>query len=253
MSVMAGNEFPGTDQLNRLLPSAACNQLGKRIRFVDSAILPGAQYEEHIYATGEVSTRVGSWHDLFNALVWTRFPLLKSAMNASHHAAMSQSSKAGRGSQRDALTLFDECGVIVAAIESEPLEALSHRDWSTAFAGGADQWNMKFRVVVAGHAMMEKFLQPYKSMTANALLVKVPERLFKQPRQELRSFLDSSLAGRLLGGRLLKTPAELSPLPMMGIPGWWHQGKQDERFYSDQQVFRPAPENFNLAPVICLV
>jgi len=38
-------------------------------------------YELHIAQTGEVETRPGNWHDLFNALAWVAFPRRKAAIN----------------------------------------------------------------------------------------------------------------------------------------------------------------------------
>jgi hypothetical protein len=51
----------------------------------------------------------------------------------------------------------------------------------------------------------------------------------------------------MLAGRLLTQPADLSPLPLSGIPGWWPFEPQDESVYDDQQVFRPPPAD--LEPV----
>ena len=64
-----------------------------------------------------------------------------------------------------------------------------------------------------------------------------------------RKFLGYS--GALAGSALLtgvgalsaraadRAPADLAPLPLMGIPGWWTSGDQDDRFYADRAVFRP--------------
>jgi hypothetical protein len=252
VSKLPEGEFPCVEELNRLLPPEARNQCGQQIRLVSSEHIPAVQYEQHIYATGEVSTRAGSWHDLFNAMMWMRFPRLKSAMNAVHHAAMGQSSDAGRGRQRDALTLFDECGVIVAGVKKPDLESMARRDWPRVFEHGPVPWDQRFRVFICGHAMLEKLLQPYKSMTANSLLVRVSEQVFEQDRRQLRLSLDSELSKQMLAGRLFEAPADLSPLPLMGIPGWWAQGRQNAGFYADQQVFRPPPAAFRPAPVFPL-
>ena len=45
-------------------------------------------------------------------------------------------------------------------------------------------------------------------------------------------------ADRLREDDLLDTTNGLSPLPLMGVPGWWGGG-QDEAFYADKDVFRP--------------
>src|SRR5690606_13588051 len=56
---------------------------GARIRFA----APGedeAGYEARIFATGEVPTREGDWHDFFNALAWRAWPRTKACCNRLH-------------------------------------------------------------------------------------------------------------------------------------------------------------------------
>jgi hypothetical protein len=84
-------------------------------------------------------------------------------------------------------------------------------------------------------------------MTAKALLVSADEAFLRQPRNLLLARIDETIAGRMLAGRLLTQPADLSPLPLSGIPGWWPFEPQDESVYDDQQVFRPPPAD--LEPV----
>ena len=252
LAQLKAKEFPTAERLNELLSDSVCNQQGLPIRFVPSKQISDSNYEVHIFDTGQVSTREESWHDLFNALVWSRFPGLKSAINATHVAAMTSGCEPGRGKRRDALTLFDECGVIVVAEERAPLELLAARDWHSVFQQQPETWRSGIRIFVTGHAMLEKFLSPYKSMTANALLVQITKTRFSQTREELRTYLDEALAQELNSSALLSSSKDLSPLPLMGIPGWWLGGDQDQQFYDDKQVFRPASEGFIPAPVFSL-
>ena len=104
------------------------------------------------FATGQVSTRENSWHDLFNALVWCRLPQLKVAMNAVHYQHLEEESGGRRGKQRDALTLLDESGVIVNGSHAGVLEALAARDWQQAFVGYREAWAGETQVLVCGHA-----------------------------------------------------------------------------------------------------
>ena len=162
--------FPSPGTLTRLLPAGTANCAGKPIRFRPAAELPGVAYEKHVYETGEVSTRENNWHDLFNALAWCRFPRLKAAMNALHYRHLEQEHDGRRGRQRDALTLFDESGVIVASPDTGLLEALARRDWNEAFVERREAW-VQSGVLVCGHAILEKFLQPYKALTAHSFQV----------------------------------------------------------------------------------
>ncbi len=100
--------------------------------------------------------------------------------------------------------------------------------------------------------MLEKFLQPYKAMTANALLVQISKQAYAKSREHLRSNLDTELAMQMLAGRCFDSPADLSPLPLMGIPGWWPHGAQDTTFYADSGVFRTPPDGYQPSRVFGL-
>jgi len=234
--------FPGPEALSVCLPPGAVNRSGMPVRFVPDADRPGVDYERHIFETGEVPTREGNWHDLMNALAWCRFPRTKAAMNALHYGQLDRGYTSGRGPLRDALTLFDECGVVVAGSHSEALDALARHDWDAAFLRYREDWGSAMQVRVCGHAILEKFLAPYKAVTAHALLIRTPG---PPPGEEL----DGLLAAALLEQRWLDSPAGLSPLPLAGLPGWWTFGPQDRAFYDDRDVFRPPSSCRKPAPV----
>ena len=241
--------FPGPGEFNQWLPAGLESRGGQRIRFVAASELPAVDYEKHIYRQGEVSTRENSWHDLFNALIWSRFPSLKVAMNAVHFRQLDAVGEGSRGKQRDALTLFDESGVIVCSSNQVLLGALARRDWNRIFRTEAGAWEDEISLFVVGHALLEKFLRPYKAITAQALLLQLDQVQMEQSREALSGSLDEWMSERLLAGSMLDAPASLSPLPLMGIPGWWPGGEQESDFYADQNVFRPLPEGGRIAPV----
>jgi hypothetical protein len=249
LSVLGEKAFPTPAELSSRLPPGLCSNGGSPLRFVPAENLPGVEYEKHIFNTGEVSTREADWHDLFNALVWCRFPGLKVAMNAVHFGELDSGGEGSRGKRRDTLTLFDECGVIVCSSNEAHLQALARHDWSRIFRHGADAWANETTLFVVGHALLEKFLKPYKAITAHALLLHADEVNLAQSRGSLLSELDERVADGLLQGQLLDSPACLSPVPLMGLPGWWPGGDQDEEFYSDRYVFRPMREGARPAPV----
>ena len=249
LSQLAGHEFPGCDQLNRLLPGGLVSAAGQHIRFVPSTRLDDEAYELRVHESGQVSTRPDNWHDLFNALVWMRYPRIKTAMNKLHYGAWSEQGNGRRGPLRDALTLFDECGVIVYSDQPELLVSVAERRWKDVFLN--TDFNTRVQLSVCGHAMLEKFLSPYRSMTAKALLVQVEPELLKRPREEVLNLLDQVVARRMLDGEVLTRPACLAPLPLAGVPGWWPLEQQaDITFYADLDVFRPPPRGLLAAPVI---
>jgi len=251
LNQFTGLDFPSPARLTEMLPAGLCTSSGHTIRFVSSKQLADDNYEHRIYTTGRVSTRPDSWHDLFNALVWMRYPRIKTAMNDLHNRAGAAQNGGSRGPLRDALTLFDECGVIVFSDHLEILSALAERRWCDAFL--ADTFTDAVTLSVCGHAMLEKYLSPYKAMTAKALLLQVDPEFMQHPQQERLIRLDREIATRMLNGQTLGKPACLSPLPLAGVPGWWPADEQKkDGFYNDPQVFRPAPAGLIPAPVLSL-
>src|SRR5579864_9284980 len=81
---LADGEFPGLSALNALGAG--------RIRFAPAAPrgTRAADYERRVFERGEVTTRAGSWHDLFNALVWLSFPHTKAMINRVHVTELSR-------------------------------------------------------------------------------------------------------------------------------------------------------------------
>ena len=137
---------------------------------------------------------------------------------------------------RDALTLLDESGAILLSSDDDLLGALAEKDWINAFVDQRNSWSQDSRLIVCGHALLEKFLDPYKAITAQVLVLRPGD--LELPHEEIpEPALDDALSRALLSGRLLTSTASLSPLPLMGIPGW-SEG-QDTEFYNDRTVFRP--------------
>jgi hypothetical protein len=134
----------------------------------------------------------------------------------------------------------------VAGSNPDLLQALVSRDWNAAFVTNQSAWRTELRVLICGHAILEKFLKPYKSITAHALILHTPEPASAEQ-------LDSLLAALLNDERLVDSTACLSPLPLMGIPGWWPGDEQDGVFYDDRDVFRPAAVSMTPAPIYQVV
>ena len=105
------------------------------VRFVPpDALPPGAAYEHFIFQHAAVPTRTG-WHDFFNALAWCAWPRTKAACNRLHLAELHARTAAGlpgRGPRRDALTQFDECGIVVVSSDTDLLALLAAHEWEEA-------------------------------------------------------------------------------------------------------------------------
>lgn len=219
-------------ELGDPLPSALtqCSGAIGGPRFVPQSELPGGvAYEKHIFETGNVPTREGL-HDFFNGLVWMRFPLTKRRLNQLQAAEIAQAGGVGqlRGPVRDALTLFDENAALLQAPDAL-WAALLARDWRRLFVELRPLW-AQARVVLVGHALMEKLVNPYKSITAHVFRAPVPLAL----GDDLVAW-DAWLAERLHVEELATKP--FTPLPVLGVPGWW-AANEDPAFYGDVSVFR---------------
>jgi hypothetical protein len=200
------------------------------VRFVPQGELPvGTAYERFIFETGRVPTRE-NLHDFFNGLCWRRFPLTKQRLNRLQAAQIAADGvRAVRGPVRDALTLFDENAALLQA--PEPLwEALAARDWLRLFVTLRPFWSQA-RLVLFGHALLEKLVTPYKSITAHVYRAPVPPSL----GDDLAAW-DAWLAQGLSSPVLATKP--FTPLPVLGVPGWW-PANEDPAYYADARVFRP--------------
>ncbi|MBA4265042.1 MAG: DUF3025 domain-containing protein [Comamonadaceae bacterium] len=210
--------------------SALLTGATRPLRFVpQSELPPGAAYESHIFQTGCVPTR-DNLHDFFNGLVWLRFPCTKRRLNQLQAGEIAAAGVgAVRGRVRDALTLFDENAALLQA--PDPIwEALLARDWQRLFVSLRPLW-VEVRLVLFGHALLEKLVLPYKSITAHVYRQAVPPVL----GSDLAEW-DKWLASCLTAEKLAIKP--FTPLPVLGVPGWWNDNASPA-FYDDSSVFRP--------------
>ena len=145
------------------------NANGQPLCFVPQSDLPeGVAYEAHIHATGRVPTR-DNLHDAFNALIWLYFPATKAVLNRLQAEAIARDGVlAVRGGLRDAATLFDENAVIFLTEDARLAQALQGFAWRTLFVETRAAWGSRCTVIPFGHALLEKLVQPYKSITAHA-------------------------------------------------------------------------------------
>lgn len=236
------DRFPDLDDLNALMPSGAASGGGAPLRFVPPAPPSrdfDAQYEARVFATGEVATRPGEAHDLFNALVWMTFPATKATFNRTHYAEMrARRGERLRGTPRDVLTLFDEAGVIVACADRPLAALLAAHEWKALFWERRADVARAMGFFVFGHAIYEKALEPYKGVTAKALIVDVEDAFFVLPPGRQLARLDERAAAYFADPRSLESTRILPPLPVLGVPGW-DPANGSAAYYDDAAQFRP--------------
>ena len=203
------------------------------VKFVPQSALPeGRAYEDFIFKTAQVPTRDGL-HDFFNGLCWHRFPLAKRRLNQLQAAEIdAQGIRHTRGPVRDALTLFDE-NVILMHAPDAVWAALQARDWLKLFVDLREQWQ-HVHLVLFGHALLEKLVTPYKSITAHVY------RVANDVNPNDEAALDAWLVQDLQPAKLATKPYE--PLPVLGVPNWWPDNA-NRAYYEDTHVFRPKRES----------
>lgn len=233
--------WPSVSDLQRLAGPQIVSGGGAPIGFVDSGApaSPDLPYEQRIFRSGQVPCRSHDWHDLFNALVWLAFPRAKAALNARHVREMAQEAPGKRGRVRDALTLFDEGGLIVVSTDSVLLQLVREFQWKALFWQRRAELTRHMRFFAFGHALYEKALAPFVGITASAVLLEVDEVfLAAEPRAQL-TLADRRVSEILGSGHLVRSPQDFSPLPVLGVPGW-SPSTEDERFYENLRYFRPG-------------
>ena len=239
------HRWPTHEELTALADGVRTSR-GQALRFVAPREPSGGErryYEQHIAATGEVETRPENWHDLFNALAWITYPQAKARINAQHMAILEEGGEAEarqRSPERDALTLFDEGGVIVASRAPGLLRLIVDFEWKELF------WNRRadlagdLQFLAFGHACFEQSLTPYLGMVAKTVFVPVDELFFMLPIDAQVTQADALVAAHFSSRARFHSPKAMAPLPVLGVPGW-HFADQDEAFYDDPKHFRSKP------------
>lgn len=216
---------------------------GCSLVFVPQDSLPAdLAYEAHIHATGQVPTR-DNLHDFFNALIWLHFPQVKKTLNALHAAnALIASTSAGvgdevnsgtRGRARDAATLFDENAAIFICSDVHLTDDLREHQWPSLLQRSSEDFFSRVSVVLFGHALMEKLVQPYKAITAHVWIMMVEPAWFACGERQRQERMDSCVAAAISTGF---SSRDFAHLPVLGVPGWWPE--QSDDFYDDPFVFR---------------
>jgi len=229
--LLEGDDWPSLEALNAHLPVSG------RERFLAQTpglLADGMHYEQRIAEVGGIATRASNWHDLFNALIWLRYPAIKRALNARQMAEIAHMGTRERSRPQYAQTHFDEAGVIVGLSDPSLLALWDAHDWHGLFWRHREAWcDGSIRVQVFGHALLEHALTAGKLLVGKALV-------FLAPVDE-----DAALVARcaegITAGRLLNDPLELRPLPLSGVPGW-HADNGVEGFHRGAACYQPLRE-----------
>ncbi|AWB67667.1 DUF3025 domain-containing protein [Saccharobesus litoralis] len=232
--------IPSADTLNSLAANfSQFKQLG--LTFVpqtENFDWQGQYYEEVINQRKIIPTRLNNWHDLFNACIWLLFPQTKRLLNQLHYADIQAQGLKKRTKRRDALTLFDECGIVFAISDLDWALKLREHQWTTCFWQQRADWDTSIRPFMFGHANYEMALEPYLGLTGKAFFIQVENDFFQQELKVQIPIIDQLLVEQILSRKQLEDNQNLSPMPFLGIPSWY-QDNESLGFYQNIDYFRP--------------
>ncbi len=230
--------LPSLIQLNRMLEAH-----GVAIRCIAQQDYEQQQplpyYEQFIFDCGALPTREQNWHDLFNACIWALFPQTKTLLNRLHVGQIAQHGLKQRSPLRHLLTQFDECGVLLVSSDASLLEAARWQQWQRLFVEQRQAWldgRPRIRAYLFGHGSYEALLNPFIGLCAKALCIQVGSDFFTQPLELQYRQLDQQV--RELLSKADPSATLLSPLPLLGIPGWWPANEAVD-FYDNADYFMP--------------
>ena len=98
--------------------------------------------------------------------------------------------------------------------------------------------NQKIKCFIFGHALFEKFLNPYIGMTAHCICLDVEDNFFDWPLRTQQQTIDSLACAHFRQHRQI-SPRELQPYPLLGTPGW-DSRNNDPAYYQNVEYFRPG-------------
>jgi len=231
-------EWPTLPSLQLAMARAGVvNHAGHPVQLTAYSASSAMAYERSVFDLAQLPVRENNWHDFFNVLAWMMFPRAKAALNAAHCLDRGPALSGRRSRRRDKLTLFDESGVIVLTADPALAVLLRGFRWRELFWQRRNAVLSAMRFLPFGHGLCEKALSPYIGMTAQALLLPVSEGCLNGSDSSLRQATDERLAALFTQDVL---PEDLlTPLPLLGIPGW-HADNAQETFYDNTQYFRAA-------------
>jgi hypothetical protein len=203
---------------------------GRALRFAAVPTTSALEYESSVARDAVVPTRPDDLHDACNALAWLAFPRAKAALNAVHVRAGAAPTGNGRDRARDAATLLDESGLLLACADASLVALLHAHRWRELFVARADDVVRHVRPFAIGHGLLAKLLRPYRALTAHVLVLPLAADRAMAPE------VDAAAAAAIAGAGF--HAAQFATLPVAALPGWDGEGL-GERLFDDASVFRP--------------
>lgn len=238
----AHTDWPTVADFDRLYAELSAGKDVRALRFGDNVrkqdkriggrVNLDALYDARIAKHGEVPSRTRDWHDFFNALCFATFPRAKFALHARQHAILEQrvGSEAtqlpgARTREQDALTLFDEGGVVVAAdahvhaqlhglddaerqhhVQQWVAHAVQARHCTVEVLGG------RAAIVPFGHALFEHLIEGLRCPGGCTQWIALSE--VAAQRDRLLDAVDVALAAALCDPQRFVSPKQCGGMPL---------------------------------------
>jgi hypothetical protein len=227
--------WPDVEALNQSSVTLLHAYTGKPLAFAKQSVEllnDGLHYEQRIFQRGLIATRENNWHDLFNAMMWLKYPKIKSSLNARQWGDIEHYGLKTRTPSQCAMTLFDEAGAIVT-MPPEMLECWKQHDWHGLFIEHADAWREgRASVAVFGHALLDHALVTETLLVAKCIVL--------EEKSDLQTCF-GRIADDIFTENCLQTNRELRTLPLCGIPGW-HSATDSAEFVKSAACFSPLSD-----------
>jgi len=232
LSWTTSEQWPNVKALNQTSVNLSHTYTGKPLAFVKQTaelLNDEMHYEQRIFQRGLIATRENNWHDLFNAMMWLKYPKIKSALNARQWGDIEGHGLKTRTPAQCAMTLFDEAGAIVT-MPDEMLACWKQHDWQGLFIEHADVWRQgRARVAVFGHALLDHALVTETLLVAKCIVL--------EDKSDF-SLSFERIASGIYTENSLRSNSELRTLPLCGIPGW-HSATNSAEFVRTAACFSP--------------
>lgn len=204
---------------------------GRALRFADVHAANALDYEATVARDAVIPTRADDWHDACNALAWLAFPRAKATLNAVHVRAGAAATANRRDRARDAATLLDESGLLLACADEALVTLLRAHRWRELFVARASDVARVMRPFALGHGLLAKLARPYRAITAQVLVLPVAAA------EATVAAIDAAAAAAIADPAL--APERLAVLPVAALPGWDREAL-GAALFDDLSVFRPA-------------
>jgi hypothetical protein len=123
------------------------------------------------------------------------------------------------------------------------VELLRQHQWQQAFVSHRHHWQGQsaepaIAAMMFGHANYEMATRPFIGLTGKMLAMAVPDDFFSQSLRQRIDFIDTALSKQIANQGIFSDPLQLTPLPLLGVPGWFFANEQPD-FYQNSAYFRP--------------